>query len=77
MVHQCLKETQNTDRPIKSIAIPALGTGYNKYPAATAARSILDTVMDYRMHNMNTTLEEIKIVVYPEAETEVQEVFYF
>ena len=75
MVEKCLKETENTESPIKSVAIPALGTGYNKYPADTAARSIFDAVMDYRQHNMNTTLEEIKIVVYPESETEVQEVY--
>ena len=47
-----------------SIAFPAMGTGNLGYPRDIVAKCMHQSVNDFGNHNPNSSLKEVKIVVY-------------
>ena len=47
-----------------SIAFPALGTGNLRYPEQNVARCMIETVVDYTENNPNSSIKDVKIVVF-------------
>ncbi|KAL3864547.1 hypothetical protein ACJMK2_006219 [Sinanodonta woodiana] len=48
----------------KSIAMPAMGTGFLKYPVTIVAKTMYDAVREYAKDNPKTSLTTIKFVLY-------------
>ena len=48
----------------KSIAIPALGTGYLNYPATTVAKCMYDAVINWQSNKPKTQLKSFTFVLY-------------
>ena len=57
----------------KSIAIPALGTGYLNYPATTVAKCMYDAVINWQSNKPKTQLKSFTFVLYSKN-TEVMQV---
>ena len=47
-----------------SLALPAISTGIFGFPRARAARVILRAVRDWSLHNLETTLRRLRIVLF-------------
>lgn len=58
----------------KSLAIPALGTGYLNYPKTTAAKCMYDAVIDWAVKNPKASLKLIRFVMYSK-DTEAQQAY--
>lgn len=56
-VTKCLREASR--KQLASIAIPAIGTGANKFPESEATLTIVSAVRDYLLENPRTSLSEI------------------
>jgi hypothetical protein len=48
----------------RSIAFPALGTGYLKFPPDLAASKVIQAIKDFQSKQPQTTLSEVKIVIF-------------
>ncbi|KAL4240940.1 Poly (ADP-ribose) polymerase [Mactra antiquata] len=48
----------------KSLAIPALGTGYLNYPKTIAAKCMYDAVLDWATKNTKASLKTVRFVMY-------------
>jgi poly [ADP-ribose] polymerase 10/14/15 len=57
----------------KSLAMPALGTGYLNYPKTTAAKCMYDAALDWASKNNKASLKMIRFVMYSK-DTEAQQV---
>ena len=57
----------------KSIAIPALGTGFLNYPATTVAKCMYDAVINWQSNKPRTQLKSFTFVLYSKN-TEVMQV---
>ena len=57
----------------KSIAIPAMGTGYLNYPATTVAKCMYDAVINWEATKPKTQLKTFKFILY-NKNTEVVQV---
>lgn len=55
-----------TKRKMKSLAMPALGTGYLSYPADKTAAIVFGCIDEFDGDNDDTSLKDIKIVVFGE-----------
>ncbi|PVD29541.1 hypothetical protein C0Q70_08792 [Pomacea canaliculata] len=67
VVKSCLKEASK--RHFTSMAIPALGTGTLRFPREVAARTIISTVNRFHQTSPNTSLKEVKVVVFKDPKT--------
>lgn len=47
-----------------SIAFPAIGTGELKFPSDISASILIDAIRDFLHHHPQTTISDIKIVIY-------------
>ncbi|KAK3577211.1 hypothetical protein CHS0354_030482 [Potamilus streckersoni] len=66
VMQRCLKKA-NRDN-YKSMAIPALGTGYLGYPAETVAKTMFDCAKDFSTNKAPLHLQKVIIVVHPSDE---------
>ena len=57
----------------KSIALPALGTGYLNYPKSTAAKMMYDAVLDWSAKTPKASLKLVRFVIFSK-DTESQQV---
>ena len=57
----------------KTIAIPALGTGFLNYPATTVAKCMYDAVINWQSNKPRTQLKSFTFVLYSKN-TEVMQV---
>ncbi|XP_067657091.1 protein mono-ADP-ribosyltransferase PARP14-like [Haliotis asinina] len=62
LVANCLAKA--SDKQYRSIAFPALGTGNLGYPRDVVAKTMMETVEQFGQLNPETSLQEVKIVVY-------------
>ena len=62
IVKDCLKKVQ--DDRLKSIAIPAIGTGNHKFPHSTVANIFFEESLKFLADNPQTTLCDIRFVAY-------------
>jgi O-acetyl-ADP-ribose deacetylase (regulator of RNase III) len=58
---QCLKLA--TANQIKSISFPAISTGVYGYPLDPAARTAMDSVINY-LNSNSTTVKQVRFVLY-------------
>lgn len=63
----CLKEA--SIQQFSTIAIPALGTGNLGFPRDVVARTILTTVSRFPQKFPNTSLKEVRVVLFKDPET--------
>jgi O-acetyl-ADP-ribose deacetylase (regulator of RNase III) len=49
---------------VKSIAIPAFGTGVLAFPAIVAAKNMFQKIDSFSAKNPQTSIKEVRIVVY-------------
>ena len=47
-----------------SLALPAMGTGNLQYPRHLVAKTMFDSVLQYSQENPNTSLKDIRFVLY-------------
>ncbi|XP_052266746.1 protein mono-ADP-ribosyltransferase PARP14-like isoform X2 [Dreissena polymorpha] len=59
---------------LRSIAIPALGTGYLNYPKNITAKCMYDTVLDWAANNPKASLRHVRFVMYSK-DTEAQQAY--
>ncbi|WAQ95722.1 PAR14-like protein [Mya arenaria] len=59
---------------LRSLAIPALGTGYLNYPKTIAARCMYDAVLDWAAKNPKASLKSVRFVMY-NKDTEAQQAY--
>ena len=50
---------------LTSIAIPAIGVGKLGFPEQLVATIMLDEVRKFSRHNRQTSLKDVRLVVYP------------
>ncbi|XP_071090725.1 uncharacterized protein [Haliotis cracherodii] len=62
VISDCLQEASQEGH--KTIAFPALGTGNLGYPNAMVAETMMETVERFSQGNPDSSLEEVKIVVF-------------
>lgn len=62
IVVECL--TQAATNGHQSIAFPALGTGNLGYPEKAVAKTIIEAVTKYAEKNPNTSVKDVKIVIF-------------
>jgi hypothetical protein len=60
-VHKCLEEANK--RSVRSICFPALGTGFLKFPAKTAASNVINAIKDFQIKNPSSSIRNIYIVI--------------
>ncbi|KAK3597792.1 hypothetical protein CHS0354_006160 [Potamilus streckersoni] len=53
-----------TKRGCKSIAMPAMGSGYLRYPAALVAKVMYDAVGDWAKKNTSSSLTTVKFILF-------------
>ena len=58
----CLKEAHGSK--FTSLAMPALGTGFLRYPADMAATATLEALESFVENNPKTKLKDISVIVY-------------
>ena len=61
-VKKCLESASK--HSCTSIAFPALGTGYLKFPPDLAASKVIQAIKDFQSKQPQTTLSEVKIVIF-------------
>lgn len=61
-VKKCLEKA--SELSLKSLAIPALGTGHLKFPAGVAAKTVVNALKDFLGSRARCSLTSIKIVVF-------------
>ncbi|XP_025094164.1 poly [ADP-ribose] polymerase 14-like [Pomacea canaliculata] len=66
-VEMCLKEA--SIHQFSTIAIPALGTGNLGFPRDVVARTMLTTVSRFPQKFPNTSLKEVRVVLFKDPET--------
>ncbi|XP_060082622.1 protein mono-ADP-ribosyltransferase PARP15-like [Ylistrum balloti] len=71
-VQSCL--TEASKKGFTSIAFPALGTGFLKYPKDTVASVIVGGIRDY-VNNHQTSLLEVKVVVFGQDWKDIEQAF--
>ena len=57
---------------LTSIAIPAIGTGKLGFPEQLVATIMLDEVRKFSSHNPQTSLKDVRLVVYPKDRQTIQ-----
>ena len=57
---------------LRSIAIPAIGTGGLGFPPEVVAEVMLDELFEFSRLNPQTPLREVRFVLYQEDDTTVQ-----
>ena len=61
-VHTCLEEANK--KSVRSISFPALGTGFLKFPAKTAASNVINAIKDFQIKNPSSYIRNIYIVIF-------------
>lgn len=56
----------------KSIAFPVFGTGKLEYPWDEVAKTMIDTINKYGRMHYDTTIREVKIVLYDKDVESIQ-----
>lgn len=75
---QCLQDliiellTTAAKSDFKSIAIPAIGTGYLRFPHQVVAQTMYNTVAEYFSKNPQTSLDNVVFVIYKGDDNAVQ-----
>lgn len=64
-IRDCLDKAESSD--FKSIAFPALGTGYLKYPVDIVVTKMIKGIKDFEKERKSTCIKEVRIVIYPES----------
>ncbi|XP_041369508.1 protein mono-ADP-ribosyltransferase PARP14-like [Gigantopelta aegis] len=62
LIFDCMKEASKTK--CRSIAFPAMGTGNLGYPRDIVAKCMHDSINEFGNQNRNSSLRDVKIVVY-------------
>lgn len=71
VLHQVLDLASN--KGFKSLALPALGTGYLNYPKTIAAKCMYDAVISWAGKHSKSSLKTVRFVMY-KKDTESQQV---
>ncbi|XP_071159744.1 protein mono-ADP-ribosyltransferase PARP15-like [Mytilus edulis] len=61
-VYKCLASASK--HGCKSLTLPALGTGYLKFPPDLAASKVIQAIKDFHNKEQQTSLREVKIVIF-------------
>ena len=56
----------------KSLALPALGTGFLRYPTEEACKCMFQTVIDWVQKNPGTCITTVKFIMYAKDHTVIQ-----
>ena len=62
LINSVLTEAGN--RKLKSIALPALGTGILAFPAVVACRCVYEEIDKFSAGNKTTSVKEVRMVVF-------------
>ena len=62
IVFDCLMEANRNN--CTTIALPALGTGYQKFPPDVTATHMLNAVKSFAEKVQNPNLKEVKLVIF-------------
>lgn len=65
----CLEKAESMG--LQSIAIPALGTGNQRYPPDDVSKSLFETIENYTNDNTNTNIELVICVVFQDQHFQV------
>ncbi|XP_033744166.1 uncharacterized protein LOC117330056 [Pecten maximus] len=71
-VQDCLSQANNNG--YTSIAFPALGTGFLKYPKDTVASAIVGSIREY-VQNHQTCLSDVKVIVFGQDWKDIEQAF--
>jgi O-acetyl-ADP-ribose deacetylase (regulator of RNase III) len=55
---------QASNRNLKSVAIPAFGTGVLAFPADVVAKNMFKTIDGFSAKNPRTSIKEVRVVIY-------------
>ena len=66
----CLREVHQ--RSLRSVAFPAIGTGQLGFPAKVVAEVMIDEIHKFSQNNPQTTLRDMRFVVYPKDTKTIQ-----
>lgn len=73
---ETIKRALQEMRHLKSIAVPALGTGPHAFAPEDAAEIIIGSVLDALSETPHSVLQELSIVIAPQAKRVLQVVLY-
>ena len=70
VVFECLMNTHAAQ--LGSIAFPVFGTGNLLYPWGTVAKTMIHTIQKYARIYFDTTVKEVKIVLYEKDQKSIE-----